>query len=81
MQVWVGRLAMIGFLSAVVGEFLTGKGALGQVGFITPNPTLAAVISVLAGGATFYATWLTIFKANIGRLDERYTKACNCFSP
>ncbi len=62
---------MIGFLSSVIGEFLTGKGTLGQVGFITPNPALCGVISVLAASATFYATWLTIFKANIGRLDDR----------
>ena len=63
---------MIGFLSSVVGEFLTGKGTLEQVGLITPNPSLAATISILAAGATFYSTWLTIFKADARRLDPKY---------
>ena len=27
----MGRLAMSGFLSAVIGELITGKGALGQL--------------------------------------------------
>ena len=29
-EIFVGRLAMTGFFSAVIGELLTGKGVLGQ---------------------------------------------------
>ncbi len=63
---------MIGFLSSVIGEFLTGKGTLGQVGLVTPNPSLAATITIVATGATFYATWLTIFKADARKIDPMY---------
>lgn len=33
-ELWNGRLAMIGFVSAVVVEMLTGKGILGQLGIM-----------------------------------------------
>jgi len=32
---WNGRMAMIGFVAALVNEVLTGKGILGQVGIKT----------------------------------------------
>jgi hypothetical protein len=32
---WNGRMAMIGFIAALIGEVLTGKGILGQVGIKT----------------------------------------------
>lgn len=31
---WNGRLAMIGFVAAMAVEYLTGKGILGQLGFM-----------------------------------------------
>ena len=33
-ELWNGRLAMIGFLSAVVVEIFTGQGILGQLGIM-----------------------------------------------
>ncbi|WP_319420359.1 chlorophyll a/b-binding protein [Pleurocapsa sp. FMAR1] len=33
-ELWNGRLAMIGFLSAVVAEIITGQGILGQLGIM-----------------------------------------------
>lgn len=62
-EVWVGRLAMGGFISSVVGEFLTGKGTLQQVGLITPSLPLFATILALAGGATTIASGRTILRA------------------
>jgi hypothetical protein len=32
-EVFISRLSMLGFGSAVVGEFLTGQGVLGQLGY------------------------------------------------
>nr|DAA05916.1 TPA_inf: chloroplast photosystem II 22 kDa PsbS protein precursor psbS [Acetabularia acetabulum] len=37
-ELFVGRLAMIGFASAIIGELLTGKGALAQFGLETGIP-------------------------------------------
>jgi len=34
-EIWNGRMAMIGFVAALSGEVLTGKGILGQVGITT----------------------------------------------
>ncbi len=33
-ETWNGRLAMIGFISAIAVEYLTGKGILGQLGLM-----------------------------------------------
>ena len=32
-EVFISRLSMLGFGSAVVGEFLSGQGVLGQLGY------------------------------------------------
>lgn len=49
-ELFVGRLAMLGFSAALVGEKLTGKGPLGQLGLelhIPYNPTYATFGLVL----------------------------------
>lgn len=33
-EVWNGRLAMIGFVAAMVVEYFTGQGILGQLGIM-----------------------------------------------
>ena len=33
-EVWNGRLAMVGFLAAVIVEMMTGQGILGQLGIM-----------------------------------------------
>ena len=33
-ELWNGRLAMIGFLAAIVVETITGRGILGQLGIM-----------------------------------------------
>lgn len=62
-EVWVGRLAMGGFISSVVVEFVTGRGTLQQVGLVTPSLPLFATILALAGGATTIASGRTILRA------------------
>jgi len=47
-ELFIGRLAMTGFFAAVVGEILTGKGAIGQLSLETSLPP--AVLNVLIGG-------------------------------
>ena len=47
----MGRLAMTGFFSAVIGELLTGKGALGQLGLETrlPQPVVNWLVIAIVG--------------------------------
>ncbi|MEO1299166.1 MAG: chlorophyll a/b-binding protein [Cyanobacteria bacterium J06636_16] len=33
-EIWNGRLAMLGFLAAIIGEIVTGKGLLAQMGLM-----------------------------------------------
>jgi len=50
-EIWVGRTAMTGFISAVIGELLTGRGALGQLQLETRLPQNVinwAVIGIVA---------------------------------
>lgn len=70
-EVWVGRLAMAGFLSAIIGEFITGKGPLGQIGLITPSPPLLVTLSAALTSATFVALVQTLVKAQKGDLSPR----------
>ncbi|EIE23215.1 hypothetical protein COCSUDRAFT_63572 [Coccomyxa subellipsoidea C-169] len=62
-EVWVGRLAMMGFLTSVVEEFITGKGTLRQIGFETPSTPLFAFLLVFFGGLTAVASARTLYKA------------------
>ena len=50
-EIFVGRLAMTGFFSAVIGELLTGKGALGQLGLETrlPQPVVNWLVIAVVG--------------------------------
>ena len=71
MQVWVGRLAMMGFLTSIVEEAITKKGTLGQVGFITPSPPLFYTIVGAATAATISATAVTLSNAATGKMTAR----------
>lgn len=54
-QTWCGRWAMLGFASSMAGEFITGRGTLGQLG-VPASPELLIVLSVFFGGLTVAAT-------------------------
>lgn len=47
-EIIVGRTAMVGFLAATLGELLTGKGALGQLGLYTGAPSIIVDSAVWA---------------------------------
>ncbi|OAY81567.1 Stress enhanced protein 1, chloroplastic [Ananas comosus] len=49
LDVWLGRLAMVGFATAITVEISTGKGLLENFGFTTPLPTLALAVTALVG--------------------------------
>lgn len=70
-EVWVGRLAMMGFLTSIIEEAITKKGTLGQVGFITPSPPLFYTIVGAATAATISATAVTLSNAATGKMTAR----------
>lgn len=73
-EVWVGRLAMMGFLTSIVEEAITKKGTLGQVGFITPSPPLLYTIVGAASAATFTGLAVTFYNATTGKMTARDAK-------
>ncbi|PNH04579.1 hypothetical protein TSOC_009230 [Tetrabaena socialis] len=59
-EMWVGRWSMLGFVSSIVVEFVTGKGTLAQVGLPAPSmPLLVAMVAVF-GGATVVGSVVTV---------------------
>lgn len=68
---WVGRLAMMGFITSIVEEAITGKGTLQQIGFNTPDINLMWTIIGLASAATLAGTAKTLNDARSGKLTRR----------
>ncbi|KAI3448130.1 hypothetical protein Pfo_004795 [Paulownia fortunei] len=52
LDVWLGRLAMVGFAAAISVEIATGKGFLENFGLTTPLPTVALAVTALVGVLT-----------------------------
>ncbi|CAJ1977402.1 unnamed protein product [Sphenostylis stenocarpa] len=52
LDVWLGRLAMVGFAVAITVEIATGKGLLENFGLATPLPTVALAVTALVGVLT-----------------------------
>ncbi|XP_041013826.1 stress enhanced protein 1, chloroplastic-like [Juglans microcarpa x Juglans regia] len=46
-DVWLGRLAMVGFAAAISVEIATGKGLLENFGLTSPLPTVALAVTGL----------------------------------
>merc|ERR1711920_600842 len=71
-ELWVGRLAMIGFAAGMAGEFASGKGILMQLGLCdgTPNYPLFTLLSVAMGTATLAATTKTLVDLNTGTISK-----------
>lgn len=59
-QVFVGRAAMMGFVSSIVTEFVTGRGTLGQLGIDTPDQNVLIALCVIFGGATTWGAGTTL---------------------
>lgn len=67
-ELWVGRLAMMGFITSIVEEAVTGRGTLQQLGMTTPDTTLLAVLSGLAVGGSLVGLVATLDSARKGKL-------------
>eukprot|EP00192_Tetraselmis_astigmatica_P014152 CAMPEP_0117655230 /NCGR_PEP_ID=MMETSP0804-20121206/4170_1 /TAXON_ID=1074897 /ORGANISM="Tetraselmis astigmatica, Strain CCMP880" /LENGTH=310 /DNA_ID=CAMNT_0005461571 /DNA_START=142 /DNA_END=1074 /DNA_ORIENTATION=- len=67
-ELWVGRLAMLGFLTSVVQEAITGQGTLQQIGFDAPSPALLGLLLAVFGGATLVGSANTLRQAQAGNL-------------
>ena len=66
---WVGRLAMMGFLTSIVEEAATGgKGTLAQIGFETPSPALLTAFLLTFGGLTAASAVRTLADAASGKM-------------
>ncbi|KAJ9705126.1 hypothetical protein PVL29_003260 [Vitis rotundifolia] len=52
LDVWLGRLAMVGFAVAISVEIATGKGLLENFGLTAPLPTVALAVTALVGVLT-----------------------------
>ncbi|KAH6767093.1 stress enhanced protein 1 [Perilla frutescens var. hirtella] len=52
LDVWLGRLAMVGFAAAISVEIVTGKGLLENFGLTSPLPTVALAVTALVGVLT-----------------------------
>ncbi|KAL9317247.1 hypothetical protein ACSQ67_013764 [Phaseolus vulgaris] len=52
LDVWLGRLAMVGFAVAITVEIATGKGLLENFGLSSPLPTVALAVTALVGVLT-----------------------------
>ncbi|KAL2457774.1 Stress enhanced protein 1 [Forsythia ovata] len=52
LDVWLGRLAMVGFATAISIEIATGKGLLENFGLTSPLPTVALAVTALVGALT-----------------------------
>ncbi|KAL8540392.1 hypothetical protein ACS0TY_001846 [Phlomoides rotata] len=52
LDVWLGRLAMVGFAAAISVEIATGKGLLENFGLSSPLPTVALAVTALVGVLT-----------------------------
>ncbi|KAE8008019.1 hypothetical protein FH972_004569 [Carpinus fangiana] len=52
LDVWLGRLAMVGFAVAITVEIATGKGLLENFGLASPLPTVALAVTGLVGVLT-----------------------------
>ncbi|KAL8143736.1 hypothetical protein V2J09_016768 [Rumex salicifolius] len=48
-DVWLGRVAMVGFAVAISVEIATGKGLLENFGVASPLPTAALAVTALVG--------------------------------
>ncbi|CAJ2630543.1 unnamed protein product [Trifolium pratense] len=52
LDVWLGRVAMVGFATAITVEITSGKGLLENFGLTSPLPTVALAVTALVGVLT-----------------------------
>jgi Chlorophyll A-B binding protein len=65
-EIWNGRMAMIGFASALVSEVLTSKGILGQIGITSPGGGI--LVALFLTGFTV-ATTVGYYAIKLNKID------------
>lgn len=65
-EVWCGRLAMMGFVTSIVEEAITGQGTLAQIGLAAPSTATLGLLCAVFGTATLVGTADTVRKL-VGR--------------
>ena len=78
-ELWTGRLAMIGFLCAIIGEASGHGGALAQLGFDVPSTPLTASMAIIFGGVTAVASAQTLAAAATGTMSPDDVKRYGAF--
>ena len=73
-ELWVGRLAMLGFASGVSVELLTGNGILRQIGLETPNSTTFTALCALIFGGSIVGAANTLTKVQNGEMTFKQFK-------
>jgi hypothetical protein len=62
-EVWCGRLAMMGFVTSIVEEAMTGRGTLGQLGLPSgPNSATLGVLATATIAAVVVGSATTAYK-------------------
>lgn len=56
-DVWIGRAAMLGFVTAIGTEITSGKGVLANLGVSTPAPTLALALTAVVGAVLSFGVF------------------------
>lgn len=62
---WNGRMAMIGFVAALVGEVVTGKGILGQVGIKTSGGDILVALFLVGFTAAAIIGYYAVKLSNV----------------
>ncbi len=66
-EIWNGRMAMLGIAAALIGEVLTGKGILGQVGITSPGGGI--LVALFLTGFTI-ATTMGYYAIKLNKVEE-----------
>eukprot|EP00879_Flechtneria_rotunda_P002384 GHRR01002579.1.p1 GENE.GHRR01002579.1~~GHRR01002579.1.p1 ORF type:complete len:317 (+),score=118.88 GHRR01002579.1:1383-2333(+) len=61
-ETWCGRLAMMGFVTSIVQEAITGQGTLQQIGLAAPSSEVFWLLCAVFGTATLIGTTDTVRK-------------------
>jgi hypothetical protein len=62
---WNGRMAMIGFVAALAGEVLTGKGILGQIGIKTSGGDVLVALFLVGFTAAAIIGYYAVKLSNV----------------
>jgi glycerol-3-phosphate acyltransferase PlsY len=71
LQMWCGRLAMMGFISSILVEFQTGQGTIQQLGVLTPSNNILAAITLAVLGGSIVGAGVTVYRGLSGKMPKQ----------